>query len=614
MSGVEHRRTRNRRSKRDRSRGATFSYPVIDSRLRTVAIERKDKGGAVCIRCIDLKRVVAGHKDPRVRLTLDVTLRLPNGQLDPVQVARVEAITRRVHQGIAEGLQPEGALEQALRTDTLPPAALSVQGATPAPLLLTPILAHPQTVHASAAGAVDTITLGEALERLERPDNSALYPPGSSHRPDAIRAMRTAVQHFGRDRLYSSLTEWDLLDAYPRQLATEWRFAHDPKSLDESVRRELAREVDARQKEKPLAESTQPLIRALRKELQSACSAERRAEVERWIQQLALKKRGSEGKRTRVVKVARPTPLTKDGGGPRWTETCVNTVFRVASWLRKQRLLSPFVLLPPVGWRATLRSDWQKWTGREVAGKYETEGEMYTFDEYSRMLKNRHLADPRLAMLLVFAVGYRAEQVARLRWSNLRFGVGDGNQCQVVVPGSGRKRGEQRLLSALGREVLNVATGKGHLRELEAARARGKIDDYPLFPGGKLRAGVRAFRAGEIPVSMAGRSILSMLREFERLVGIPSIPTRGTRGFRRLIAEVASAYSSDPLVRNVFSGTSEQMRESIYRKRQRRHTLVAAQDAHQEFEQDLLTGHDPTAQAGGDAQHSLRAIRGRPRP
>ena len=52
--------------------------------------------------------------------------------------------------------------------------------------------------------------------------------------------------------------------------------------------------------------------------------------------------------------------------------------------------------------------------------------------------------------------------------------------------GRGRKEGETMDLRPELRAYIDHVLTHGYLAELEAARLRGEIADYPLFPGGKL--------------------------------------------------------------------------------------------------------------------------------
>lgn len=115
-------------------------------------------------------------------------------------------------------------------------------------------------------------------------------------------------------------------------------------------------------------------------------------------------------------------------------------------------------------------------------------------------------------------------------------------------------------LRALVDEVLST----GYLAEAEAAFRRGEIEDYFLFPAGKLRRGTMPLeRATRQPLSYM--AIRSMFVAVEQLAGIKHQQGRSFYGLRRQATDLAPEFAQDARVLNRLTGhTNSTTRERVY--------------------------------------------------
>ena len=91
----------------------------------------------------------------------------------------------------------------------------------------------------------------------------------------------------------------------------------------------------------------------------------------------------------------------------------------------------------------------------------------------------------------------------RARRSDLHLGeMGGFGFGRFVVHGAGKKHGEVVDLHPELRELVDEVLSTSYLAKAEAAFRRGKIEDYYLFPAGKLKGGmVPLERATKQPLS-----------------------------------------------------------------------------------------------------------------
>jgi hypothetical protein len=164
--------------------------------------------------------------------------------------------------------------------------------------------------------------------------------------------------------------------------------------------------------------------------------------------------------------------------GVRATEVIVARVMAVANWLRDEQRIALTACLPWKAMKEEMRVDFAKATH----GRHEPKRPRYTPAEYRALLEASHEVDPRWALLLSLGAEYRLGQVKRVRRSDV-----DVAGHRVTVRGAGKKRGVVIVLTKGQQAALAQAMGPGgYLEGLEQLYAKGKVKDYPLFPGLRL--------------------------------------------------------------------------------------------------------------------------------
>lgn len=108
----------------------------------------------------------------------------------------------------------------------------------------------------------------------------------------------------------------------------------------------------------------------------------------------------------------------------------------------------------------------------------------------------------------------------------------------------------------------------GYLAEAEAAFQRGEVEDYFLFPAGKLKGGsVPLERATESHLSYA--AIRAMFVDPERIAGVEHRRGRSFYGLRRQATDLAPDFSQDARVLNSISGHADSAtREQVYQDKE----------------------------------------------
>ncbi len=267
--------------------------------------------------------------------------------------------------------------------------------------------------------------------------------------------------------------------------------------------------------------------------------------------------------------------------GARQAEVTVDALYATAAWLRDEGLLPADTLLPTTKWRSRLKSDWKEIVGESV----EPRRPRHTQEEMRRLFENmrRPEVDPRFA--LAFDVGgeQRLGQVLRCKRSQLDLTPVDVSQISVLEPGqlgslkvegSGQKRASIIFLTSEQRLAVESALS-GYLADYETAFIRGEVDDYPVFPSGRLKAG-RA-KLSPAPQALTRDAALKMFRRLEEVAGVSRIKDRGWYGVRRVATDVAEDLVRDERVLNSLTGHRDSTtRRMIYQDHERKEVLVEA--------------------------------------
>ena len=186
------------------------------------------------------------------------------------------------------------------------------------------------------------------------------------------------------------------------------------------------------------------------------------------------------------------------------------------------------------------------------------------------------LCDPRVRTVVELGAELRPGQVLRAMRSHLDLtpavgGYGLGRFLGEDL-GRGRKEAETVDLHPELRAYIDHVLTHGYLAELEAARLRGEIADYPLFPGGKLVNGripvarVKKYPKRHLHVSNA----IAYWREFEERAGVQHVSGRSFYGLRRGLTDQANDYSTDDRALDRLTGHQDsETRKEFYQDRER---------------------------------------------
>ncbi|HEX5725621.1 MAG TPA: hypothetical protein VFX98_09155 [Longimicrobiaceae bacterium] len=283
---------------------------------------------------------------------------------------------------------------------------------------------------------------------------------------------------------------------------------------------------------------------------------------------------------------------SRDGKGAVAAEkTCV-ILYAVASWLRQEELIPDTAALPKPRWKAKLREEWRVATGRRV----EVKRPRHTVDEVAAIFAALPHGDPRLWLLVELAAELRAGQAVRAKRSDLLLGeTGGFGLGRFVVHGAGRKHGEIVDLHPELRALVDEVLSTGYLAEAEAAFRRGEVEDYYLFPAGKLKRGsVPLERATKQPLSYM--AIRSMFVAVERIAGIEHQQGRSFYGLRRQATDLAPEFAQDARVLNRLTGhTDSTTRERVYQDPHNERVRARAAEARRSMRRFLREAERPDA-------------------
>lgn len=276
-----------------------------------------------------------------------------------------------------------------------------------------------------------------------------------------------------------------------------------------------------------------------------------------------------------------------DGSGAVAAEKTCKALYAAAAWLRAEELIPKGAALPKPRWKVRLREEWRALTGKRV----EVKRLRHHVDEVKAIFAALPEADPRLRLLIELAAELRAGQAVRAKRSDLILDtVGGYEKGRFVVHGAGKKHGEIVDLSPEMRKVVDEALSTGYLAEAEAAYQRGEIQDYYLFPTGKLQGGsVPLIRATEGPVS--DWTIRWMFKKLEAAAGVEHREGRAFYGLRRQATDLAPEFASDARVLNSISGHADSAtRERIYQDPQNERVRARAAEVRREMRAYLADG------------------------
>ena len=257
-------------------------------------------------------------------------------------------------------------------------------------------------------------------------------------------------------------------------------------------------------------------------------------------------------------------------------------LYAVAAWLRQEKLIPESAAVPSRGWKAKMKEEWRAITGRRV----ETKRPRHSVDEVAAIFARSAHGDPRLRFLVELAAELRAGQAVRGKRSDLDLGRrADSVWAGSSFIGAGKKHGEVVDLHPELRALVDEVLSTGYLAEAEAAYGRGEIEDYFLFPAGKLRRGI-------VPVERATKRRWTRPPSarcswtWRRKAGVEHQEGRAFYGLRRQATDLAPEFEADARVLNTLSpdtrtapresGSIRRSRTSGCERRRPRHAAACA--------------------------------------
>jgi integrase len=214
-------------------------------------------------------------------------------------------------------------------------------------------------------------------------------------------------------------------------------------------------------------------------------------------------------------------------------------------------------------------------------------------DEVAALFAALPQADPRLRLLVELAAELRAGQAVRARRTDLTLeAVGGYEVGRFIVYGAGKKRGETVDLHPELRTLVDEVLSTGYLAEAEAAFQRGEVEDYFLFPAGKLKGGsVPLGRATAAHASY--QAMRDLFEDLERIAGVEHRRGRSFYGLRRQATDLAPDFSQDARVLNSISGHADSAtREQVYQDKENERVRARAAKTRRSMRQYLM---DPKA-------------------
>lgn len=109
------------------------------------------------------------------------------------------------------------------------------------------------------------------------------------------------------------------------------------------------------------------------------------------------------------------------------------------------------------------------------------------------------------------------------------------------------------LLAPSRVDALAFEQHVGYLQAFEAACDRGEINDYALFPGGKLASGRARCSEGQ-QVLVSDRTLNDWAHALEGALGLTAVDGRGVRTWRRTFVDLYQGWPADPFTLDLITG------------------------------------------------------------
>lgn len=254
----------------------------------------------------------------------------------------------------------------------------------------------------------------------------------------------------------------------------------------------------------------------------------------------------------------------KDTKGLRALELGIHAVKFVAKALAQHEKVGSLPKMPPTGWKEQLKLDWaEAFTDGDTQALVPARPR-FTHDEIARLIAACSLpqVDPRVGLAFMLGLEARLGQVGRCMRSHLSEVPGEEGDLKLRIPGKKSKRGTVVLLTPQERDAVQHALKTGFLSELERSRCSGRLKDFPLLPGGRLRDGKAPVRDGLRP--MNDRTLYDKFVQLEAVAGVEHLDGRGWYGARRTAVDLVSVTTDDEDTKNHITGHKDSATRGIY--------------------------------------------------
>jgi hypothetical protein len=236
---------------------------------------------------------------------------------------------------------------------------------------------------------------------------------------------------------------------------------------------------------------------------------------------------------------------------------------RIAEWLGEHASDSGAVRPKVTNVRKAVEKLWQKEFKRKAA----SDQPRHTPEEYAKIISalvDRSVPmDPRLRLALLMNAERRAGQVLHVLRSQVTMKESIPFSFEIPAKGTKRTPDVCRFDEAAA-ATLAEAMQIGYLTEFEAAYQAGAIQDYWLFPVGKLAKGRAKFSVEKVTGEPWNeRSLHDEFKQLELQCGIEPIEGRGHYGLKRAATDISDAIEEDEELKNdFFSHADSKMREA----------------------------------------------------
>lgn len=180
-----------------------------------------------------------------------------------------------------------------------------------------------------------------------------------------------------------------------------------------------------------------------------------------------------------------------DVTGIRITENTVSGLKKVRDFLMGEEAIPSDVPAWPANWKDKLDQLFRQEHGDDVE-PYRPFHSQIELDLIGQAVWNdSYDLDPRWRMMLKLGLGQRLGAVnARATRTELKLNdAGAWEMGRLTIPRARTKEGIKIDLRPETRKMIDTALEDGYLSRLEKAYQQGDVDDYHLFPAGRLRKG-----------------------------------------------------------------------------------------------------------------------------